>query len=48
MLADNLVELEYSLLIMKFENVFRDAYNDERFLIYGLKREKQVLTIIDE
>lgn len=47
MAANTLIEMEYSLLIMKFENIFRDTYNAEKFVKYGLKRESQVISVIE-
>lgn len=41
------MEMEYNLLIMQFEKFFRDTYNEEKFVMYGFKHEKQVLTVID-
>jgi len=41
------MEMEYDLLVMQLEKLFRDTYYEEKFVKYGLKQEKWVLTVIE-
>lgn len=45
--ANALMEMEYDLLVMQLEKLFRDTYYEEKFVKYGLKQEKWVLTVIE-
>ena len=40
--------MELELLNLKFEKELREKYNEERFVRYGLKQEKKVLSIISQ